>query len=105
MRRLLVKGADEAPDWLDSEEPKKPLTRTQKISLDIAMFFFVPFCFWAGWFELQRAVEGRWQAWVYSFEWPLFGFVGIWFWRRVRSGNPIKLPKLEPPKFDDEDVR
>ena len=105
MRKSHVKDADEAPDWLDDEGPQrvqKPLTRGKKFALDFVMLLFIPFTFWAGWFELQRAVEGRWQAWVYSFEWPLFGFVGIWFWRRVRSGNPINWPKLEPPRFDDE---
>jgi hypothetical protein len=100
-----VKDADEAPDWLDKEEPKKPLSRGQKIALDITALILVPFCFWAGWLEFHRALEGRWQAWVYSFEWPLFGFVGIWLWKRFRSGDPIKLPKIEPPKFDGDELK
>lgn len=104
MRRLLVSNGDDAPDWLDKEPDENlPLSRSKKIALDITLVISVPFCFWAGWFELERALEGRWQAWVYAFEWPLFGILAIWLWRRIRFGAPIKFPKLEPPNFDEKE--
>jgi hypothetical protein len=43
----------------------------------------VPGCFAAGWFELTRALGGREIAWVYTFEWPLYGVAGLYMWRRI----------------------
>ena len=96
-----MKKSDEVPEWIDDDSPK-PLSRAGKLATDVLALILVPFCFWAGWFEFGRAQDGRWQAWVYTFEWPLFGIVGIWLWRRIRSGNIPSLPKIEPPKFEDE---
>ncbi|MDQ2748441.1 MAG: hypothetical protein M3Y44_02745 [Actinomycetota bacterium] len=43
----------------------------------------VPICVAAGWFELNRALAGRAVAWVYTFEWPLFGIYGVYIWWRL----------------------
>ncbi|PZS18872.1 MAG: hypothetical protein DLM57_05055 [Pseudonocardiales bacterium] len=43
----------------------------------------VPICIAAGWFELTRALAGREVAWVYTFEWPLFGIYGVYIWWRL----------------------
>lgn len=85
------------PEWLDDDAPK-PVTRKQKVALDITLAMALPFCFWAGWFEFQRAQEGNWRAWVYSFEWPFFGLVAMWLWRRLRRGD---MPKIPRPKLPD----
>jgi hypothetical protein len=37
----------------------------------------------AAWFEWTRALSGHQLAWAYSFEWPLFGLVGIHIWWRL----------------------
>jgi hypothetical protein len=33
--------------------------------------------------ETRRALEGHLPAWVYVIEWPLLGFIGFRFWRRL----------------------
>lgn len=104
MRIFNVARNHEPPDWIDDEAPKE-ISRGARIALDITLILAVPFCFWAGWFEFHRAREGHWQAWVYAFEWPLFGVIAIWLWKRLRSGNPPKFPKLEPPIFEDEEKK
>ena len=86
------------PDWLHDDTPK-PVTRRQKIVLDIVLAISLPFCLWAGWFEFTRAQNGNWRAWVYSFEWPFFGGVAIWLWRRLRRGD---IPKIPKPRLPDQ---
>jgi hypothetical protein len=50
-----------------------------------------PGCFAAGWFELTRALGGRQIAWVYAFEWPLYGVAGTYmWWRMFRTREPVK---------------
>jgi hypothetical protein len=55
--------------------------------LDALALVGVPGCFAAGWFELTRALGGREIAWVYTFEWPLYGIAGIYMWWRIRRGK------------------
>ena len=97
-----MKNSDHPPEWIDDETPR-PLSRGQKIAADLTAIVMVPFCFWAGWLEFTRASDGHLIAWVYTFEWPLFGIMGIWLWRRIRKGDFPTFPKIEPPKFDNED--
>ena len=97
-----MRKGDQAPDWIDDESPK-PLSRGARIATDLLAILLIPFCFWAGWFEFQRAIGGRLLAWVYTFEWPFFGIIGIWLWRRIRKGDFPTLPKIEPPKFDEDE--
>ncbi len=42
--------------------------------------------------ETRRALQGHLPAWVYVIEWPLLGFIGFRFWRRlVREENTESL--------------
>jgi len=86
------------PDWIHEDKVSKPATARQRIFLHIAISIIFPFCIWAGWFELTRAVHGNWRAWVYSFEWPLIGFTAIYLWRRFLSGNLPKIPRPDLPE-------
>jgi hypothetical protein len=43
----------------------------------------VPICVAAGWFEWTRALGGREIAWIYAFEWPIFGVYGVYIWWRL----------------------
>ena len=90
MRRSVVNG-DAPSGWLDDEAPK-PVSRKSKIILDLTLAIVFPFCMWAGWFELERALNGVWRGWVYAFEWPVFGFTAIWLWRRLRRGDIPRIP-------------
>ncbi|MEP7177910.1 MAG: hypothetical protein ABI775_02365 [Pseudonocardiales bacterium] len=57
----------------------------------------VPVCVAAGWFELTRALAGRAVAWVYAFEWPLFGIYGVYIWWRLyreRRSTTIGPPNV-----------
>jgi hypothetical protein len=61
----------------------------------------VPGCLAAGWFELTRALAGREVAWVYVFEWPLYGLVGTYMWWRIwRPGTRADRPSTRPQSRD-----
>jgi hypothetical protein len=83
------------PAWIH-EVGTHPISEKQKKWLTIAMLVAVPFCLWAGWFEFGRAQHGNWRAWVYTFEWPFFGAIAIYLWRRLTKGD---LPKIPRPDF------
>ena len=87
-----------APEWIEKGvEGPKPVTKKEKTWLSIFLFLFIPFCLWAGWFELGRAQEGNWRAWVYTFEWPFFAIVAVVVWRKFMHGGNLKLKK---PDFE-----
>lgn len=53
----------------------------------------LPVCIAAGWFELTRALAGRQIAWIYAFEWPVFGVYGVYIWWRLsRENDPAAHP-------------
>jgi hypothetical protein len=82
------------PSWIHDEEGgTKPVTSQQRKWLTIAMVLAVPFCMWAGWFEWGRAHQGNWRAWVYTFEWPFFGAVAIYLWRRLIHDDVPRIPR------------
>ena len=63
----------------------------------------VCFCFAAGWFELTRARHGHTIAWVYVFEWPLFGVLFVWMWWRLVTEREVRRPS--PPRTPgDRDI-
>lgn len=56
----------------------------------MTLLFALPGCLAAGWFELTRAMNGHQIAWVYAFEWPLFGVLGTYvWWRLVHDAGPM----------------
>lgn len=58
--------------------------------LHLTLLFALPGCLAAGWFELSRAMNGHQIAWVYAFEWPLFGVLGTYmWWRLVHDSGPM----------------
>ena len=86
------------PSWIHDEEGgTKPVSEKAKKWLTIGMVLAVPFCMWAGWFEFGRAQHGNWRAWVYTFEWPFFGAIAIYLWRRLLKGD---MPKIPRPDLD-----
>lgn len=90
---------DQEPDWIHDEGGNAPpLTDKAKKWLTVAVIIAVPFCMWAGWFEWGRAHQGNWRAWVYTFEWPFFGAIAIYLWRRLIKGG---LPKIPHPDFHE----
>lgn len=94
-----------APDWVSNEDQNQPTTisKKQKTWLFITLAIVIPFCLWAGWFEFGRAQEGRWRAWVYTFEWPFFAGVAIYMSRRILRGDIPRIPK--PSHNDESDQR
>jgi hypothetical protein len=44
--------------------------------------------------ETRRALEGHLPAWVYVIEWPLLGFIGFRFWRRLIRDD--SAPEITP---------
>lgn len=91
----------EPPKWVQDED-KRPsggvvISRNQKIVFGSVFLIAIPFCLWAGWFEFGRAQHGNWRAWVYTFEWPFFGGVAIYLWRRLLRGD---IPSIPRPDFE-----
>jgi hypothetical protein len=82
------------PDWIhDESQAANPVSARQKMWLTVGLIVVVPFCMWAGWFEFGRAHHGNWRAWVYTFEWPFFGVIAIYLWRRLIRGDVPKIPR------------
>ena len=84
------------PAWIH-EQSAGTTEVTPKQKKWFAMLVAVPFCLWAGWFEFGRAEHGNWRAWVYTFEWPFFGGLAIYLWRRLMKGD---VPKIPRPNFE-----
>ena len=94
-----------APEWINEEQTEEPMSKAQKITITLFIFIFIPFCLWAGWFEFGRAHQGHWRAWVYTFEWPLFGFLALYLWRKLMRGESIRIhiPTPEDRGIKSED--
>ena len=106
MQRLRLKMEDEdfkAPDWVTNNEEERPVTDKQKKVLTVVVLIALPFCLWAGWYEFGRAQTGNWRAWVYTFEWPFFGGVAIYLWRRIMRGDVPRIPRPDLSKFEHKD--
>ena len=86
----------QAPDWVREGGESEPLSAKQRRALTAVLFVALPFCLWAGWFEFGRAQSGNWRAWVYTFEWPFFGAIAVYLYRRIMKGDP---PKISRPDF------
>ena len=93
----------QAPEWIRNEEELKPVSTRQKIYFLLVLIIVIPFCIWAGWYEWNRAQEGHWRAWVYTFEWPLFAGVAIYMYRKFLKGDIPKIPRPNFDKFNDND--
>ncbi len=65
--------ADTGVDWLGAPALK----------LHAVMLLGVALSAGAAWFEWTRALAGHTLAWAYSFEWPIFGLMGIYLWWRL----------------------
>jgi hypothetical protein len=82
------------PAWIhEKAEGTVPVSAKAKMWLTIGLVVVFPFCIWAGWFEFGRAHQGNWRAWVYTFEWPFFGAIAIYLWRRLIKGDVPKIPR------------
>ena len=106
LQRERLKVAEEefkAPDWVQAPEELKPLTQMQKRLFLAVLVVVIPFCMWAGWFEWNRAHEGHWRAWVYTFEWPFFAAVSIYMYRRFLHGDRPRIPRPNLEAMDAEE--
>lgn len=76
------------------------MTRHQRVNpfSTAALRFHVPLvigvvgCFFAGRFELYRALGGHTIAWVYAFEWPGFAIAGVFIWWRIITNRDDQRP-------------
>jgi hypothetical protein len=50
------------------------------VFLHIGGLLFVPFCILATWWQITRAEDGNGLSYLYTFEWPVFAIVGVYFW-------------------------
>jgi DNA-binding transcriptional regulator of glucitol operon len=50
------------------------------VFLHLGCLLFVPFCIAATWWQITRAEDGNGLSYLYTFEWPVFALVGIYFW-------------------------
>jgi len=48
--------------------------------LHLGCLLFVPFCIAATWWQITRAEDGNGLSYLYTFEWPVFAVVGVYFW-------------------------
>jgi hypothetical protein len=50
------------------------------IFLHLGFLLFVPFCGLATWWQITRAEDGNGLSYLYTFEWPVFALLGVYFW-------------------------
>jgi hypothetical protein len=50
------------------------------IFLHLGFLLFVPFCILATWWQITRAEDGNGLSYLYTFEWPVFAGLGVYFW-------------------------
>jgi hypothetical protein len=50
------------------------------IFIHLGFLVFVPFCGVATWWQISRAEDGNGLSYLYSFEWPAFAAIGVYFW-------------------------
>lgn len=50
------------------------------LRLHLALLVWSPGCLVAGWWQVDRALDGNALSYLYSVEWPVFSLVGIWAW-------------------------
>jgi hypothetical protein len=50
------------------------------VFLHIGCLLFVPFCVAATWWQITRAEDGNGLSYLYTFEWPVFAILGVYFW-------------------------
>jgi hypothetical protein len=50
------------------------------IFLHLGFLFFVPICIAATWWQITRAEDGNGLSYLYTFEWPVFAGLGVYFW-------------------------
>ncbi len=48
--------------------------------MHLGCLLFVPFCIAATWWQITRAEDGNGLSYLYTFEWPVFAIVGVYFW-------------------------
>lgn len=78
---------------INSERPRKHRLSAADIRVHGLLVVGLPVCIAAGWFELSRALAGRQIAWIYAFEWPVFGVYGVYIWWRLsREKDPAPHP-------------
>jgi hypothetical protein len=82
---------------MPGHEPRVGRRLPALLRVYVPVLIGVPGCFAAGWFELTRALGGREIAWVYTFEWPLYGVAGLYMWRRIwHPRRPSSATKTVP---------
>lgn len=95
-------GKFQAPQWVSEGGATEPLSVKQRRALTAVLFIALPFCLWAGWFEFGRAQSGNWRAWVYTFEWPFFGAIAVYLYRRLMKGDVPKIPRPDFAALEKE---
>lgn len=78
--------------------------------LHVTLVAGVALCATATWLEWTRARAGHAVAWVYCFEWPLFGVLGVYVWwkllREQVAGPAPEADRAHPqPQVDDPELR
>jgi DNA-binding transcriptional regulator of glucitol operon len=78
------------------------------VFLHLGFLLFVPFCILATWWQITRAEDGNGLSYLYTFEWPVFAALGVYFWwqflhtdydavglRGMRKNAAVPLPSEE----------
>jgi hypothetical protein len=72
------------------------------IGLHLALIFWVALCASASYWQVGRALEGNSLSYLYSFEWPVFGFAGILaWWAMLHAEKPTEEQIHERKEYED----
>lgn len=74
--------------------PKWVLLHLLVVALFVATFFL-------GWWQLGRAEAGGGAVnWSYALQWPLYGFMGAWFYSKMLRIELARDPDEDEPGHD-----
>ena len=77
--------------WYRLLTPKWVLLHLLVVALFVATFFL-------GYWQLSKAEAGGGAVnWSYALQWPLYGFMGVWFYARVVRDELRRDPDADDP--------
>lgn len=65
-----------------SDKPKRRSGAFWRLHVPLVVALAI--CISATVIEFTRATDGNTRAWVYTFQWPIFGAFAVWMWVRYR---------------------
>ena len=61
------------------------------VTFHVLLAIIVPFCLFAGWWQVNRALSGNLLSYAYSVEWPAFAVIAVIGWWQLVHEDPSEV--------------